>query len=525
MKRQSAGASAARVSKGNTGQRSGIVLAAAVAAGLAWLQPAQAVDVTWTGGSAVDDNWTSADNWGGAAPLANDALIFDGGLRLTPNNDFAPLTQFNGLTFSAGAGAFTLGGNQISLLGPITNNATNVQTVNLAIDLAADTTANVAAGGTLNLNGVVSGGFGVNVTGGGTLSFGAANTYTGATTLDGGTVKYTADNTVGAVFFGAPPTAAVPPVHSTSVSALDLSSANLTATSITARTNNATPNTINIGAGRTLTVTNGITVGGYNPLDATHQTRLTVTGNKLVVSGGTISLGGNSSGTNGLTGHLDLSGLTEFSFTGTELNLGGRQASNTGNRSAGNLTLANTANTITVTTVNVGAGSQNNGGGMNNLLFGGGTNVVNATTINIGTHKSPANVAFSGATGTLKIRGLGGTDADRANITLASRGQSGTATAADVVNFNGHAVDVMAGTIIIGQSTNSSTETGTLSFDTGTIDVNQLRSEEHTSELQSQSNLVCRLLLEKKKQKIRVLISIFGRPTPVDLDFAPVEKA
>src|SRR5438270_10678893 len=28
------------------------------------------------------------------------------------------------------------------------------------------------------------------------------------------------------------------------------------------------------------------------------------------------------------------------------------------------------------------------------------------------------------------------------------------------------------------------------------------RSEEHTSELQSQSNLVCRLLLEKKKQKV-----------------------
>src|SRR2546427_8242720 len=30
---------------------------------------------------------------------------------------------------------------------------------------------------------------------------------------------------------------------------------------------------------------------------------------------------------------------------------------------------------------------------------------------------------------------------------------------------------------------------------------NDPRSEEHTSELQSQSNLVCRLLLEKKKQK------------------------
>src|SRR5438270_1823914 len=31
--------------------------------------------------------------------------------------------------------------------------------------------------------------------------------------------------------------------------------------------------------------------------------------------------------------------------------------------------------------------------------------------------------------------------------------------------------------------------------------VNLWRSEEHTSELQSQSNLVCRLLLEKKKKK------------------------
>src|SRR2546430_10059478 len=34
-------------------------------------------------------------------------------------------------------------------------------------------------------------------------------------------------------------------------------------------------------------------------------------------------------------------------------------------------------------------------------------------------------------------------------------------------------------------------------------DVVTLRSEEHTSELQSQSNLVCRLLLEKKKKKSR----------------------
>src|SRR5690606_41623476 len=35
----------------------------------------------------------------------------------------------------------------------------------------------------------------------------------------------------------------------------------------------------------------------------------------------------------------------------------------------------------------------------------------------------------------------------------------------------------------------------------GPCDVALLRSEEHTSELQSRENLVCRLLLEKKKRK------------------------
>src|SRR2546427_2242372 len=37
-----------------------------------------------------------------------------------------------------------------------------------------------------------------------------------------------------------------------------------------------------------------------------------------------------------------------------------------------------------------------------------------------------------------------------------------------------------------------------------------LRSEEHTSELQSQSNLVCRLLLEKKKKKKKIIICLYS---------------
>src|SRR5256886_4680244 len=48
------------------------------------------------------------------------------------------------------------------------------------------------------------------------------------------------------------------------------------------------------------------------------------------------------------------------------------------------------------------------------------------------------------------------------------------------------------------------------------------RSEEHTSELQSQSNIVCRLLLEKKKQRTSVLDHDRLRPPELRLD-APCE--
>src|SRR2546427_8308051 len=42
---------------------------------------------------------------------------------------------------------------------------------------------------------------------------------------------------------------------------------------------------------------------------------------------------------------------------------------------------------------------------------------------------------------------------------------------------------------------------GALRVEINVLTIWRIRSEEHTSELQSQSNLVCRLLLEKKKKK------------------------
>src|SRR5258708_18720873 len=47
--------------------------------------------------------------------------------------------------------------------------------------------------------------------------------------------------------------------------------------------------------------------------------------------------------------------------------------------------------------------------------------------------------------------------------------------------------------------------------DPGDDDLLPVRSEEHTSELQSPDHLVCRLLLEKKKQRISSKSTVSGR--------------
>src|SRR5260221_4259473 len=47
--------------------------------------------------------------------------------------------------------------------------------------------------------------------------------------------------------------------------------------------------------------------------------------------------------------------------------------------------------------------------------------------------------------------------------------------------------------------------------------IRDIRSEEHTSELQSHSDLVCRLLLEKKKHEPEFMRdAVFDLPLPVD---------
>src|SRR5256886_3600497 len=52
----------------------------------------------------------------------------------------------------------------------------------------------------------------------------------------------------------------------------------------------------------------------------------------------------------------------------------------------------------------------------------------------------------------------------------------------------------------------------------------QPRSEEHTSELQSQSNLVCRLLLEKKKKNINNASVLIEQHRQLAIAFYPAAR-
>jgi fibronectin-binding autotransporter adhesin len=468
----------------------------AVACGLALTVHLQAANRTWDGGGTPDIGgnflWSDAFNWDGnlTAPVGNDSLTFGGILGTPQSNDLAADTVFTGVTFNAGTGAFAIGGNRITLGGNITDNATSAEVINLALLLNGDRTVTVGTGGTLTLGGVISQDAtnrSLTKLGAGNLIFGAANTYAGNTILDGGgTLTYTADNTgVKVLTLGV--ATAVP--FSTTPSSVNLSSANLTATGLTVQVNSSSANTFTIGNTKTLTVngavrigpnTNGLVISGVN-------TVVNMTGGGSFVVNDTTNnflvgqLRNNNDAGTDPTATLDLTGLNNFSYTATgagELRVG------YGGNITGILRLANTTvsavaptNTITAAAIQVGNSNNQNNGGASTLSLGGGSNVLNAATINLGGGKSAGTMNFLGSSGSVTIAGTTG-GSSTANITV---GAAGSATASGNFSnmlFAGHQANINAGTLVIGQLTGSTaggTATGIVTFDTGTMNVTNLR--------------------------------------------------
>lgn len=165
---------------------------------------------TWTGDGG-NGNWTDAANWNpNGVPAAGANLIFGSSTELTVDTEAN--RSLGTLTFSSGAGAYTIENNTLTLAGNLTNNSTSLQTITSSLALAANLTLAATAGDlalsaiqltnsntarTLTFDGaknttvagvISDGGSDSNLikNGTGTLTLQGTNTYSGTTTLNAG---------------------------------------------------------------------------------------------------------------------------------------------------------------------------------------------------------------------------------------------------------------------------------------------------------------------------------------------------
>ena len=152
---------------------------------------------TWDGGG-TDNNWSTADNWGGTAPVAGDPLVFAGTARATNVNDIAEGTSFSGITFNSGAGLFNISGNGITLGGNIVNNDDSTHRIycDMVLDAVRSVTLN---SGHTYLSGDLSGQGGITTQGSTSriLILNGDNTYTGKTTVAGCILRIASDTALG----------------------------------------------------------------------------------------------------------------------------------------------------------------------------------------------------------------------------------------------------------------------------------------------------------------------------------------
>lgn len=416
---------------------------------LAFTSVSQAATKTWDGGGA-NANWTTGGNWDAdTAPAALDTLVFDNATRSTAFNNFAANTQFNGITFgSGGTGDWAITGNAINLGGAVTNNRTfGTSTINLNLALLQTTTFTDAnANGTLVVAGMISGaGFGLNKAGAGPMVFSGANTYTGPTAIQAGTLKVGTLNSVAggtaSSNLGAPTTVAdgTIGIGATAAGSLVYTGAGET-----------TDRVINL-AGTTFGVT--LDQSGSGLLKFTSNLTATGAGSK------TLTLQGSTAGTGEISGIIaDNSGVNKTSLTkqgtGTWTLSGASVNTYTGTTAVNRGTLAlDYANLATPTDL-INSGSVLNLGGGTLALKGktGGVTTSQtfaSTTINPGGSSITVNSNSGTATNVVLgaiTRNAGGT----VDYTLPAAGSITTTTAN--ANFAGGQQTILDGATVGGNT-------------------------------------------------------------------------
>lgn len=148
---------------------------------------------TWSG--AVSDLWSNPGNWSSdTLPTTGSDLIFpSGAANLSNTDDLTSVTSYGSLALS-GSGYAIGGTTAITFTSIDSSQSSSSNTISLPIDLASPATVAVGtSGAALVLNGVISGSAGLTMSGNGELDISAANTYTGTTAAQGGTLLIDGD--------------------------------------------------------------------------------------------------------------------------------------------------------------------------------------------------------------------------------------------------------------------------------------------------------------------------------------------
>lgn len=142
-------------------------------------------------------SWNTAGNWSGAVPngagegaILNKALSSPAAITLDGSKTVGGLTldSANGYTIAAGSGGTLSLDSGVSQASVIVSSGSH--TISAPVALASNTVASVASGSALSVSGAISGTGSLSKSGAGSLDLDSANTYSGGTTITGGSVGF-----------------------------------------------------------------------------------------------------------------------------------------------------------------------------------------------------------------------------------------------------------------------------------------------------------------------------------------------
>ncbi|MCP2002244.1 UNVERIFIED_ORG: outer membrane autotransporter protein [Buttiauxella agrestis ATCC 33320] len=329
-----------------------------------------------TGGATLDvDGGTTLTLNGAVSGSGALTKIDSGTLVLAGTNTYSGGTNFNAgkiqVSSDAGLGAAT---GALTFNGGSLETTTTMTSDRSATINAGSATFDVDSGTTLTMNGIISGTGALNKADAGTLLLTTANTWSGGTTISGGSLKLTNTDGVGSGT-----------VNINAAAGLELA---LASASVFDNVLAGVGTTTVSGAQATITANNAAYTGSWNvtssgtlalPGSATSSTNNLGTGAVVIAAGGIVNTQttGAFSFNNALTGSGTLNasnGGQAFSFgSGVGANFAGVvNLTNNSFALSGNNTTALTRATLNMNTGNVttvGAGSQ----AVGNLAFNGGT--------------------------------------------------------------------------------------------------------------------------------------------------------